>query len=57
MKYKIYYEYRDNVCYEYIEADNIKEAQARFAIKNEDRLSFVEAIKTIVEVEKCENQQ
>lgn len=57
MKYKIYYEYRDNVCYEYIEADNFKQAQARFAIKNEDRLSFVEAIKTIIEVELCEKQR
>ena len=59
MKYKIIFDGGDNVYYQIVEADNIKQARGRFAsaaARNDD-FTFMEAINLIVGVEKCENQQ
>lgn len=54
MRYKVYYEQRDNDYYKVVEADSIKQARGRFAcgaVKNEIFGSFIKAIKAIREVE------
>lgn len=59
MKYKVYFEEADNVYYQIVEADSVRQARGRFAsaaARNDD-FTFIEAIKLIVGVELCENQR
>ena len=59
MKYKVYFEEADNVYYQIIEADSVKQARGRFAsaASCNDDFTFIEAIKLIIGVELCENRR
>lgn len=53
MRYRVFFELRDNDYYQDIEAESVKQARGRFAckaVKDETFKSFIRAIKAIREV-------
>lgn len=58
MKNKVYFEEADNVYYQIVEADSVRQARGPFASQcvREDDFTFIEAIKLIIGVELCGNQ-
>ena len=53
MRYRVFFELRDNDYYQDVEAESVKQARGRFAcraVKDETFKSFIKAIKAIKEV-------
>lgn len=53
MRYKVYYEQADNDYYRIVEADSVKQARGRFALREAklNDMSFIKAIRMIKKVE------